>query len=57
MTRGEARDELLMIIETVEGVHGNCDKCPYCGIIDNKYKDTYTTETCPFAECPESWEI
>ncbi len=50
MTRNEAKDKLLEIMEAVEEVHGECDKCPF-------HEITVDWQSCPFYECPELWEI
>ncbi len=50
MSRNEATNKLLEIMEAVEEVRGECDKCPFYKIIDDM------SYNCPFADCPELWE-
>lgn len=50
MTRDEAKNKLLEIMEGVEEAHGQCGKCPFRGILDDYY-----FIKCPFRECPEIW--
>ncbi len=50
MTRAEAKDKLLDIMEAVREVHGDCYECPFRGLLD---EDFFTD--CPFDECPERW--
>ncbi len=50
MTRNEAKDKLLDIMEAVREVHGDCYECPFRGLLDEDF-----FADCPFADCPERW--
>lgn len=48
MTRNEAKDKMIEIMEAVEEAHGQCGECPFYGLLD---EDIFFK--CPFEVCPE----
>lgn len=46
----KAEEILIDIANEASYAHGECEACPFYNILDYPYE-------CPFAECPELWEI